>query len=65
VRERGRAAFGIEFTERVVARMAQGGAPGLGLHLLMGEKTPIMIGNILAMMKEGVLEPVELQARAV
>jgi len=65
VRERGRAAFGIEFTERVVARMAQGGAPGLGLHLLMGEKTPLMIGNILAMMKEGVLEPVELQARAV
>jgi ubiquinone/menaquinone biosynthesis C-methylase UbiE len=65
VRERGRAAFGIEFTQRVVARMAQGGAPGLGLHLLMGEKTPIMIGNILAMMKEGVLEPVELQARAV
>jgi len=65
VREQGRAAFGIEFTERVAARMAQGGAPGLGLHLLMGEKTPIMIGNILAMMKEGVLEPVELQARAV
>jgi SAM-dependent methyltransferase len=65
VQERGRAAFGIEFTERVIARMAQGGAPGLGLHLLMGEKTPIMIGNILAMMKEGVLEPVELQARAV
>src|SRR5712672_1072823 len=65
VRERGRAEFGIEFTERVAARMAQGGAPGLGLHLLMGEKTPIMICNILAMMKEGVLEPVELQARAV
>jgi len=65
VQERGRAAFGIEFTERVMARMAQGGPPALGLHLLMGEKTPLMIKNILAMMKEGVLEPVELQARAV
>lgn len=65
VRERGRAAFGIEFTERVMARMAQGGPPALGLHLLMGEKTPLMIKNILGMMKEGVLEPVELQARAV
>ncbi len=65
VQERGRAAFGIEFTERVMVRMAQGGPPGLGLHLLMGEKTPIMIKNILAMMKEGVLEPAELQARAV
>jgi hypothetical protein len=31
----------------------------------MGEKTPIMIKNILGMMKEGVLEPVELYARAV
>jgi len=49
---------GIEFTERVGRANGQGGAPGLGLHLLMGEKTPIMIGNILAMMKEGVLEPV-------
>jgi SAM-dependent methyltransferase len=63
--ERGRVAFGIEFTERVMARMAQGGPPALGLHLLMGEKTPIMIRNILAMMKEGVLEPVEFYARAV
>jgi SAM-dependent methyltransferase len=63
--ERGRGPFGIEFTERMMARMAQGGPPALGLHLLMGEKTPIMVRNILAMMKEGVLEPVELHARAV
>jgi SAM-dependent methyltransferase len=63
--ERGRGPFGIAFTERMMARMAQGGPPALGLHLLMGEKTPIMIRNILAMMKEGVLEPVELYARAV
>lgn len=63
--ERGRGPFGIEFTERVIARMAQGGPPALGLHLLMGEKAPIMVRNILAMMKEGVLEPVELSARAV
>jgi SAM-dependent methyltransferase len=63
--ERGRGPFGIAFTERMMARMAQGGPPALGLHLLMGEKTPIMVRNILAMMKEGVLEPVELYARAV
>ena len=48
-----------------MARMAQGGAPALGLHLLMGEKAPMMIRNILAMMKEGLLEPVEFHARAV
>lgn len=63
--ERGRGAFGIAFTERVMARMAQGGPPALGLHLIVGEKTPLMIKNILAMMKETVLEPVELYARAV
>jgi SAM-dependent methyltransferase len=65
VQERGRGPFAIEFTERMMARMAQGGPPALGLHLLMGEKAPIMIRNVLAMMKEGVLEPVELYARAV
>jgi len=63
--ERGRAAFAIAFTERMIARMAQGGPPALGLHLLMGEKTRVIVGNILAAMKEGVLEPVELHARAV
>jgi hypothetical protein len=63
--ERGRGAFAIAFTERMMARMAQGGPPALGLHLLMGEKTPVIVGNILAAMKEGVVEPVELHARAV
>jgi len=63
--ERGRGPFAIAFTERMMARMAQGGPPALGLHLLMGEKTPVIVGNILATMKEGVLEPVELHARAV
>ena len=56
--------FAIEFIERVMARMAQGGPPALGLHLLIGEKTPMMIRNVLSMMKEGILEPVELHARA-
>jgi SAM-dependent methyltransferase len=63
--QRGRGAFSIAFTERMMARMAQGGPPALGLHLLMGEKTPVMVGNILAAMKKGVAEPVELFARAV
>jgi ubiquinone/menaquinone biosynthesis C-methylase UbiE len=64
-KECGRRAFSIEFTERIMARMAQGGPPALGLHLLMGEQAPLMARNMLAMMKEGILEPVELFARAV
>jgi hypothetical protein len=30
----------------------------------MGEKTPAMIKNVLAMMKQGILEPTEMIARA-
>jgi SAM-dependent methyltransferase len=63
--ERGRRAFAIEFTERTMARLAQSGPPALGLQLLMGEKTPVMARNMFAMMKEGLLEPVEICARAV
>lgn len=61
----GRGAFAIEFTERAMARTAQGEQPRLGLHLLMGRLAPVMVKNVLAMMKQGVLEPVELYARAV
>jgi ubiquinone/menaquinone biosynthesis C-methylase UbiE len=64
VQERVRTAFAIEFTERAIASAAQNGPPALALHLLMGDLAPVMIKNVLAMMKQGVLEPVELYARA-
>src|SRR5262249_17459725 len=63
--ERRRAAFALEFMDRMTARMAQGGPPVLGLHLLMGEPTKIMLGNVRAMIQDGVIEPVELFARPV
>ena len=63
-KERGRRAFGIEFAERVTARMAQSGAPALGLQLLMDDQASAMRGNLLALMKEGTIEPVEVCARA-
>jgi ubiquinone/menaquinone biosynthesis C-methylase UbiE len=64
---RDRREFSVEFTERTMARMAQSGPPSpnkpvLGLHLLMGEKTPAMLKNILGMMKSGVLTAVEVYA---
>lgn len=65
VHEDSRRAFAIEFLERTMERLAQGGPPVLGLHLLMGDKTPLMLRNVLAMMREGLLEPVELCAKAV
>ena len=62
--ERDRGEFSIEFTERAMALMAQGGPPVLGLNILVGEKAPVMLGNTLSMMKQGMLSPVELYARA-
>jgi SAM-dependent methyltransferase len=62
--ERRRGAFALDFMERMMAQMAQGGPPALGLHLLMGEPTKIMLNNVRAMIQEGALEPVELFARA-
>jgi hypothetical protein len=47
-----------------MAQRAQTVPPPLGLHLLLGEKMPEMGKNTLAMMKEGLIEPVELFARA-
>ena len=63
-RQQDRRQFGIDFTLKIIARMAQGGPPILGLHLLMGETTPVMIKNILGMLQQGLLTPVELIARA-
>ena len=64
-RERRRGGFALEFMLRMMARVAQGGPPALGLHLLMGESTKVMLSNVHAMIQEGILAPVELFARAV
>lgn len=63
--ERRRGPFALEFMQRMMARVAQGGPPALGLHLLMGEPTKVMLGNVFTMIQAGILEPVELVARAV
>jgi ubiquinone/menaquinone biosynthesis C-methylase UbiE len=62
VHERGRREFGIDFFERNMARAAQGGPPIVGLQLLMGEKAPLMMQNVLSGMRGGIFEPVELVA---
>jgi ubiquinone/menaquinone biosynthesis C-methylase UbiE len=62
VHERGRREFGVEFIERNLARTAQGGPSVLGLQLLMGEKAPEMMRNVLGGMKTGLFEPMEMVA---
>jgi ubiquinone/menaquinone biosynthesis C-methylase UbiE len=63
--KRGRRTFAIEFIARGMARMAQGGPPALGIHLLVGEAAKPMLNNVLTMMEEGILDPVELCAVAI
>ena len=63
--ERHRGPFALEFMQRMMARVAQGGSPALGLHLLMGEPTKLLLNNVHTMIQEGILEPIELFARAV
>jgi len=61
---RGRRQFSIEFLQRAMARAAEGGTPALGLHLLLGERTPEMMKNVLTAIQGSVLEPVEMIGRA-
>jgi SAM-dependent methyltransferase len=56
-------AFAIEVTQRAVARIAEGGQPVLGLHLLMGEKTPMVLKHVLEGMREGIFDVVEMAGR--
>ncbi|MGH9742571.1 MAG: class I SAM-dependent methyltransferase [Candidatus Acidiferrum sp.] len=50
----------IEFTQRMAARTRESGPPALGLHILMGEKTPMMLKNVLDGMVGGVFDVVEM-----
>ena len=64
-RECDRRAFAIEFTEDRMARVARGEPAALSLQLLLREQAPAMMRNILMVMKQGLLGPVEIFARAV
>ena len=62
--ERNRREFAIDFIRKSMSRMGSSGPPVLGIQLLMGDKTPEMLKNVLLLMEENVLEPVELYAQA-
>src|SRR5262249_38265907 len=48
-KQRDRREFAVEFIKRMMARVAEGGPPVLGLQVLIGEQTPIMMKNVLLM----------------
>ena len=63
--EHNRREFAIDFLKKSMSRMASGGPPVLGIQLLMGDQTQEILKNVLTLMEENVLEPVELYAHAV
>lgn len=64
IAERNRRDFAIQFFDTMRAKNeAAGGPPPLGAHLVMGSRAPVMIGNLVAGLKAGVVGPVELIAR--
>lgn len=65
VAERKRRDFSIEISERMASRAKTSGPPTLGLHLVMGSRTPAMMNNLVTMMRERILEPIEVYARPV
>ena len=55
--QRSRRQFGIEFMQRMAALPAP---PVIGVHLLMGERGALMLKNVNAAIRQGLLDPVEL-----
>jgi hypothetical protein len=43
--------------------MAASGPPALGLQILMGEKTPLMLKNVLDGILEGLFDVVEMAGK--
>lgn len=62
-KEQSHRTFAIEITQRMASRLAANGPPALGLHVLMGEKTSLVLKNVLGGMLEGVLDVVEMTGR--
>ena len=62
-KEKSHRSFAIDFTQRAAARMAASGPPALGLHILMGEKTPMMLKNVLDGIVDGVFDVVEMAGK--
>jgi len=62
--QRSRREFAVTFFRELRARIAQSGAPPLGLHLLMGATTPQKIANMMTALEAGLISPTEIICRA-
>lgn len=62
--ERGRHQFALEEMQKRMDRGPSGAPPVIGVHILMGEKAPMMLKNVNQAIVSGQLEPVEIVAVA-
>lgn len=53
----------LKFFEAIKARLAQGGPPPLGLHILMGPDAKAKVGNMHANVQNGTVSPVLIIAK--
>ena len=60
-----RSDFARSFMQAARQRMATGGTPPLGQHLLMGADAPAKIANLARSLEEGRIAPVEMVARVI
>jgi len=60
--ERGRHQFALEEMQRRMARGPSGAPPVIGVHILMGEKAPVMLKNVNEAVVSGKLDPVVIVA---
>jgi len=62
-REENRRELAIAFFRQMKSRVAEQGLPPLGLHILMGQRTPEKVRNLLMALESRVVAPVEMIAR--
>ncbi len=53
----------LNFFAAIKARLANGGPPPLGLHIVMGQDARTKVGNMLANVENGIIAPVQIIAR--
>ncbi len=57
------ASMALQFFKMLKARLAQGGPPPLGLHILMGQNAPTKVANMAAAVSDGLVAPVLMIAQ--
>ncbi len=53
----------LKFFETIMARLAEGGPPPLGLHILMGGDAKIKMKNMYENVKRGAISPIQIIAK--